>query len=449
MSVIYKTSIKKLLKHSAVLDIYYNKQDTPSSLSKKVDAKLYHFIVVNTQTIYVDIEKMNSTLEAVYTLWDNSDISNIYIHIPILLLKDIDTVEHILYEIVNTSLKNVFKSKKKIIITHDGDEDENLKNIISLIQKIQMARSLSMLPANMATPEKIANKLNDLYQPLSKIRTKILNKDYLKKHHFNLILSVNKGSKNDPCVLVVERKILPKYPTVCIIGKGITFDSGGLAIKPLKYMKDMKFDKIGAVNGAMALLHLLEMKSLKHFNLVGIFPFAENVISETAILPGDVIRSFSGKTVEIINPDAEGRLILADALAYAKKYKPDLIIDIATLTGHAESINCWHNGYFFAEPNPLRSMFETRTNAIGERMIAMPPWSEYNEALQSKVADLINDSSSCDDSFTAALFLREFLPANTDWIHIDLAHEQKNSIPKGTGIRSIVDIVKRYVPKKK
>jgi leucyl aminopeptidase len=214
-------------------------------------------------------------------------------------------------------------------------------------------------------------------------------------------------------------------------------------------MKDMKYDKIGAVNGSISLLHMLEMKSLQHINFIGIFPFAENVISENSILPGDVITSLSGKTVEIINPDAEGRLILADAFTYASRYEPDILIDIATLTGHAESINCWHNGYFFAEPEDLKQLFEKRTNDIGERMIPMPTWNEYREVLNSTVADLINDSNVCDDSFTAALFLKEFLPKNCKWLHIDLAHEITGRIANGTGIRSIIDIIDKYIPKKK
>lgn len=450
MSIVYKLNVNKLPLTGVLVDIYYNHIETISNLGKTIPVNRYDFVSFREESIYLDVDKMMKKLQASITLWDSLNINKIYIHIPnVLLTKDMDELEFILSSIVRTIFTNIYKTSTEIIITHDGNENDKLKNIISMIQKVQVARLLSMLPANLATPEKIAKRIQTLYKNVSKTSTRILNKSYLEKHKFGLLLAVNKGSKNKPCVLVIERKINPKNPTICIVGKGITFDSGGLAIKTLRSMKDMKYDKIGAVNGAISLLHLLEMKDLQHINFIGIFPFAENVISENAILPGDVITSLSGKTVEIINPDAEGRLILADAFTYANRYEPDLLIDIATLTGHAESINCWHNGYFFAEPENLKQLFEKRTNEIGERMIPMPTWGEYREVLNSTVADLINDSNVCDDSFTAALFLKEFLPNNCKWLHIDLAHEITGRIANGTGIRSIVDIVDKYIPKKK
>jgi len=450
MSIVYKLNVREIPNDSAILDIYYNKDESISKIGELVKMNRYDFITVRGDNMYLDIEKMIRKLQSVVSLWENFNVKIIYIHIQDAMLKNKDLTEYTLSSIVRTLFTNIYKTTLKIVITHDGNETrDDLKNIISMIEKVQVARLLSMLPANIATPDSISKQLEKLFKNVANTKTKRLNKDYLQKNGFGLLLAVNKGSKNKPYVLVVERKTNPKNPTICIVGKGITFDSGGLAIKSLRSMKDMKYDKIGAVNGSIALLHLLEMKSLKHINFIGIFPFAENVISENSILPGDVVKSLSGKTVEIINPDAEGRLILADAFSYANRYNPDILIDIATLTGHAESINCWHNGYYFAEPNDLKILVEKRTNSIGERMLPMPTWSEYSEVLKSTVADLINDSSICDDSFTAALFLREFIPKDCKWLHIDLAHEISGSIANGTGIRSIIDIVDKYTHKKK
>jgi len=450
MSIQYKLDIKHIPKDAAILDIYYNGQEKVSPLSKLVPINHYEYISIRKESMYLDMDKMVSKIGAADLLWETFNIFKIYIYIPdSLLYTDNDVLEFTLASCIRSLLSNIYKAKNEIIITHDGKENAAVKNIISMIEKVQAARMMSMLPANLATPELIAKRLQGMFKKIQGVKTAVLGKTYLEKHKFGLILAVNAGSNNKPCILTVERQVNPKNPTVCIIGKGITFDSGGLAIKPIRSMKDMKFDKIGAVCGAMALMHLIELPALKHVNLVGVFPFAENVISSGAVKPGDVIRSFSGKTVEITNPDAEGRLVLADAFAYSARYKPDIVIDIATLTGHAEYINCWHNGYYFAQPESMKHLFEKRTNDIGERMIPMPTWSEYREVLQSTVADLLNDSDICDDSFTAALFLKEFLPAEcAKWLHIDLSHEKKNRIPLGNGIRSIIDIVTNMYKKK-
>jgi len=449
MSIQYKLSINTIPKDSTVIDIYYNDNEIVSPLGKLIPINRYDFISISDKKVYLDMEKITSKLKAGNILWDGLNISKYYIHIPTDLLNaNNDVMEFILSSVVRELMKNVYKNHHNIIITHNGKENSRLRNILSMIEKVQVARLLAMLPSNIATPELIAKRIQKIFNKIPSVKTRLLNKTYLQKHNFGLILAVNGASRNNPCMLTIERKTNPKNPTICIIGKGITFDSGGLAIKPLRHMKDMKYDKTGAVSGSMALAHLLELPSLKHINFIGIFPFAENVISENAVKPGDVVKSYLGKTVEIVNPDAEGRLILADAFAYAHRYKPDLVIDIATLTGHAEYINCWHHGYYFAEPEPFKHMVEKITNDIGERMIPMPTWTEYSEVLQSPVADLLNDSDICDDSFTAALFIKEFLPKNCEWLHIDLAHENDGHIANGNGIRSIINIISKKYNKK-
>ena len=446
----YRLGISKIPKDGAVLDIFYNKNETVSPISSLVPVNRYDFVSVTDETVYLDIQKMMTRMQATDLLWDTFNVFKIYIYLPdALLTSKQGLLEFVMSSFTQAFLSNVYKTQNKIIITHSGKENSRVKNCISMTEKVQVARLFSMLPANVATPEKIAKRIQAIFNKVPRVTTRLLTESYLKQHHFNLILSVNQGSKNKCCMLVIERKTSSKQPTICVVGKGITFDSGGLAIKPLRYMKDMKYDKIGAISGAMALLHLMELKSTKHLNLVGIFPFAENLISSGSIRPGDVIKSHLGKTVEVSNPDAEGRLILADALSYAHKYEPNLVIDIATLTGHAESISCWHKGYYYAIPETLKRLTETATNDIGERMIPMPTWGEYREVLQSKVADLINDSDVCDDSTSAALFLKEFVPKDSQWLHIDLAHEQNDNIPNGAGVRSIIEIVEQTYGKKK
>lgn len=431
MSLIYKLS--QNLNGFKVLEISLDKRSSGTlSFSK--------------ESIYTDVREASNIIKSHTTLWKK----DIALYVPKSLLAEETLLEHILSSLARYILGNIYKSKCTILITHDGSSyNENLKRIISIINKIQVARKMGMMPPNKGTPMKMSKQIAKLFNDsIPGVKTQILNEKYLRTNGYNLIYSVGKSARSRCCMLVIERMKNKTGKTICILGKGITFDSGGLSIKPINGMDKMKYDKTGAVNGSMALLQLME--ELPDTNLVGIFPFAENAVSENSTHPGDVIKSYLGKTVEIIDPDAEGRLVLADAIGHAHKYKPDLIIDIATLTGHAERINCWHNGYCYVRPENLKLQFEKISNNVGERMLTMPSWDDCSYVLKSTVADLTNSPKECGDSFVASLFLKEFLPANTDWIHIDIAHNLvAESIPKATGIHTIVAIVKHYVGIKK
>lgn len=434
MSLIYALNVTKDI-HT--FEILFNKSST--------DSKKLQFA---KQTIYTDVRKSKDIIRSHAILWGDK-VKTVCIYVPENLLDDVDALEHILSSVSRFILKKIYTTKCGIIITHNGTHhNENLKNIISIINKIQFARKLSMTPPDKGTPLYMAKQISKLFKDKN-ITTKIMNEKQLQRNGYNLIYAVGKGANTPCCMLVIERLKKNKEKTICIVGKGITFDSGGLSLKSNSKMQTMKYDKIGAVNGAFALLHLMETHP--ELNLVGIFPFAENAISANATRPSDVVRSYIGKTVEILDPDAEGRLILADALGHAHRYKPDLVIDIATLTGHAAYINCWHNGYCNVHPISLKLAFEDISNRIGERMLTMPSWDDCSYILKSNVADFTNVSSECGDSFTASLFLKEFLPPNCDWIHIDIAHDldEDDKIPKATGIHTIVAIVKHYIGLKK
>ena len=439
MSITYIPNYKNY-KDNIILNILLDDKEVKK---QKLIENGYITIKLNKNTIYSDLDKYNSLLN---NLQDTNNGKDIIIIISNNSISNTLYLEHILSKCVKNIIINPYKSTMNIIITHNSNKKlKHIENIVSIITKVEEARKISMIPSNMSQPIELAKQLKSYFK---KYKTKIFDTKYLEKHNFNLIRSVGESSSNKPCMLVIERIINKSNPTICIVGKGITFDSGGLAIKDLRSMVEMKFDKIGAISSCFSLLHLLELKSLENINLVGILPFAENIISSSSVHPGDVIKSYSGKTIEITDPDAEGRLILAEALSYSKKYKPSLIIDIATLTGHADSINFWHHGYYYAEPSKLKNLVEDLSNDIGERMIPMPSWSEYSNVLESSVADITNSPINKDDSFTAALFLREFIPKNTDWIHIDIAHEFKNGVSQGNGIRSIIHIIEQYTKQK-
>lgn len=425
MSLIYKLS--QNLERFKVLEL---------TLDKKKDGFCF-----SKETIYSDVRDAIDIIKSHKTLW-GKNVTKVAFYISGSLLAEPNLLEHILSTLSRNMVGN-------ILITHDGTTyNEHLKRIVSIINKIQIARKMGMMPPNKATPIKISKEIAKLFNDsIPGVKTEILNQKYIQKNGYNLLYSVGNSAKNPCCMLVVERIKRKTGKTICIIGKGITFDSGGLSLKPINGMVNMKYDKMGAVNGSMALLQLME--ELPDANLIGIFPFAENAVSENATRPGDVVKSYIGKTVEITDPDAEGRLILADAIGHAHKYKPDLIIDIATLTGHSERINCWHNGYCYVRPENLKMQLEKVSYTIGERMLTMPLWDDCSYVLQSTVADLSNSPKACGDSFVASLFLKEFLPPNIDWIHIDIAHNLVDDRPKATGIHTIVAIVKDYIGIKK
>ena len=334
MSVTYIPNYKNY-KDNIILNILLDDKEVKK---QKLIENEYITIKLNKNTIYSDLDKYSKLLN---NLQDTSNSKEIIIIISNNSISNTLYLEHILSKCVKNIIVNPYKSTINIIITHNTNKKlKHIENIVSIITKVEEARKISMIPSNMSQPIILAKQLKSYFK---KYKTKIFDTKYLEKHNFNLIRSVGESSSNKPCILVIERIINKNNPTICIVGKGITFDSGGLAIKDLSSMVEMKFDKIGAISSCFSLLHLLELKSLENINLVGILPFAENIISSSSVHPGDVIKSYSGKTIEITDPDSEGRLILAEALSYSKKYKPSLIIDIATLTGHADSINFWHH----------------------------------------------------------------------------------------------------------
>jgi leucyl aminopeptidase len=247
----------------------------------------------------------------------------------------------------------------------------------------------------------------------------VLRPDRMREERMNAILAVSQGSAQEPRLIVMEhRGGSGERPPIVLVGKGLTFDAGGISLKPPKGMEDMKFDMSGgaAVIGAMHVIAELDLP----LDVVGIIPSSENLISGKALKPGDVIHTRSGKTVEVTNTDAEGRLILSDALDYAREYEPEAVVDLATLTG-AVVIGLGHHaaglmGNDEALVEELRSAGET----AGERCWPLPLWPEYRKQLRSETADLNNVGGRPAGTITAACFLSEFV-GDTPWAHLDIA----------------------------
>jgi leucyl aminopeptidase len=266
------------------------------------------------------------------------------------------------------------------------------------------------------------------------------------------LLAVNQGSAEDLRLVIVEYRCKKKKaPTLLLVGKGLTFDSGGISLKPGAGMQDMKYDMCGGA-AVMAAMQGIAREQPANINVIGIVPATDNMPGGSAVKPGDVITCYNGKTVEVINTDAEGRLILADALAYGvKKYKPDAIVDLATLTGAVIIGLGHHNTGLLANNDELAEKVLLAGAKCGEPVWRLPLGKEYTKQLKSEVADLSNIGGKGGGTITAAAFLEEFVD-ETPWVHLDIAgtawnFTKKSYIPKGpsgTGARTLLELIRSW-----
>ena len=277
-------------------------------------------------------------------------------------------------------------------------------------------RNLQMQPGNVCTPSYLAEQARTLATTHG-FGVTILDKAQIKKEGMGALLAVAQGSAEEPRFIVLEYQGGSGAP-VALIGKGVTFDSGGISIKPAANMEDMKFDKSGAtaVLGAFEVLGRLKPK----INVIGLIPATENLPSGTAVKPGDVVKSHLGKSIEIINTDAEGRLILCDALSYVRRYKPVAVIDAATLTGAVVVALGHHAIGMLGNDEALLAEVRDAGERAGERCWPLPLWDEYRELLKSDVADVKNSGGRAAGTIAGGWFLREFVDG-FPWVHLDIA----------------------------
>lgn len=289
-----------------------------------------------------------------------------------------------------------------------------------VVAGIDLARDLVNQPANHLAPATLVAEAKRIAALAPEVTVKILNRSQAAKQHFNAFLAVAQGSDTEPYVIHLTYR--PKQTTtrsVAIIGKGITFDSGGLSLKPAHYLETMKCDMGGAaaVLGAFQALTSLKPAVTVH----GIIATCENMISGKAYRPGDVITAKNGTTIEVLNTDAEGRLTLADALTYAAEQKPDVMIDLATLTGSCVVALGETVAGLWGTSDELMQAVQAAGAAAGEQLETMPMPAEYAALLESSVADLRNiGTNRYGDAIVAAMFLREFV-GTIPWAHLDIA----------------------------
>ena len=282
-----------------------------------------------------------------------------------------------------------------------------------------LMRNLANLPGNVCTPSYLGKTAEDLAKSYKSLRVKVLGLPEIKKEKMGCFLAVTQGSEEPPRFLVIEHKHpKAKNAPVVLVGKGITFDTGGISLKDPPTMDEMKFDMSGAacVLGTMKTVAELNLP----LNVVALVAACENMPDGRAIKPGDIVTSAAGLTVEILNTDAEGRLVLCDALTYARRFKPDVVIDMATLTGAiVVALGVHHTGVFANDDALARELVDSGLS-VDDRAWHMPLTEEYAEQLKSNFADMANVAGRDGGSCTAAAFLAKFTGGLT-WAHLDIA----------------------------
>ena len=307
-----------------------------------------------------------------------------------------------------------------------------------------VARGIQVLPGNVCTPSYVASAAEELAQRHG-FEITVLDRAAITRDRMGALLAVAQGSEEEPRFIALEYKGAPGAPIV-LVGKGVTFDTGGISIKPAQNMEDMKYD----MSGAAAVLGTFEVlgRLKPQVHVVGLIPSTENMPSGTAVKPGDVITSHLGKTIEVINTDAEGRLILCDALSYARRYRPACVLDIATLTG-AIVVALGHvaSGVMGTDDELVEEVRNAGERA-GERVWPLPLWDEYRDLMKSDIADVKNAGGRPAGSISAGWFLREFVEG-FPWAHLDIAgtaytdRDDPTRVkgPTGVGVRLFSEFV--------
>jgi leucyl aminopeptidase len=325
------------------------------------------------------------------------------------------------YDVYRTKLSRKQKpTLEEVVIVGAGDGAASAWTARSaLLDGLSFPRELVTEPANIIYPESFVDRARKRLEPLG-VEIEVLDEKKMGELGFGALLGVGQGSVKPPRLLVMRWNGGGQAKPVVLVGKGITFDTGGISIKPAAGMEAMKWDMggAGAVTGAMVAIATRKAKA----NVVGICALAENMPDGNAQRPGDVVTSLSGQTIEVINTDAEGRLVLADAMTWAQRqFKPEVMVDLATLTG-AMIISLGHEyGGLFSNDDGLAGKLDAAGKAVGDKLWRMPMGEPYDKLIESHIADMKNVGPREGGSITAAVFLQRFIESGVKWAHLDIA----------------------------
>jgi leucyl aminopeptidase len=338
------------------------------------------------------------------------------------------------------------------LIDTDRQKTELVKGMnegLIIAESVNMARDLVNTPAGDLTPKNLASEAKRICKQAG-CSVDIWDRRDIEKKGMNALLGVSRGSDQEPQFIIIEYGPKKQKPIV-LCGKGVTFDTGGLSIKtPYQYMVDMKCDMAGGAAVIAALRAAALLKVPQH--IIGLIPATENTINGSAQKPGDIVKAFNGKTIEVLNTDAEGRLILADALSYAETLQPQAIIDLATLTGACIIALGYAHAGLFTRNDQLRERLVAASKETGDLVWPMPLTDEYMDMVKGDVSDLRNIQRGTDSgAIVGAVFLQQFVE-KTPWAHLDIAGtayltEEKEYNPKfatGAGTRLLIDLLQKW-----
>ncbi len=458
-----KTDFKKELELTQVKysEKFYKKYSDKDSTSSKYDFPEGQIEFLHITKIKKD--KLNSDTfrnEIAGIVKSLPEVKSFHVILPTFpLLKEVFDSEEYYYQsaIEGFYLGNydfpLYKSKKKkpaqltvnLVVTNTTKANSAIKIAQKLMNAVYFTRDLVNEPAITLTPSELAKRSK---AQLTKVGVKVtvLNKKQLEEKKMGAILAVGSATPNDPCLIVMHYK--PKVKAkrkIALVGKGVTYDTGGLSIKPTQGMLEMKADMAGGATVIGTIKAAAELKL--PYEIIGVVPAVENTIAGNAYKPGDVIKTASGKSIEVKDTDAEGRIVLADALEYASKQKPDEMFDFATLTGAvAVALGLYAAGLFTKNNEIADALFVAGINTH-ERVWRLPFWDDYNKLLDSDIADVSNLGPRWGGAITAGKFLENFVDKKIPWAHIDLAgtaieNDMNNYTKKwhtGFGVRLMIN----------
>lgn len=322
---------------------------------------------------------------------------------------------------------------------------------LSSLKCADVARNLENEPPNVFSPDRFCNVVKKMFKSISKsigtqIKINVLNEQQMKKEGLNLVLAIGLSSKRMPRFMTIELMNNVSYPTICLIGKTVIYDAGGLNIKLTSMTPSMKTDKSGGsvVVGIMKYFAENKIKC----NIVGILPIVENLLSEDVSRPGDIVKSYSGKSVEITDTDAEGRLIMADAISYSKKYNPTYLFDLATLTGWSEAVHMDTSAVCYCRNMELAAQVNKIGDIVGERVWFLPSWDEYTYYTKSPVANIRNYNLDIrEGGYLPSMFLLSFVPLELrdNYVHFDICNNHSNDLAKGNCVVLMIELIKHLL----
>ena len=289
---------------------------------------------------------------------------------------------------------------------------------LAVANGMKICRDVANMPPNICTPAYLASQARRLADSCQFITTKVIGEQQMAELGMNAYLAVARGSSNEAMMSIMEYKGHPDAKPTVLVGKGLTFDSGGISIKPGDGMDEMKYDMCGAASVLGVMTALAQLKP--PINVIGVLAGAENMPDGKSYRPGDILTSMSGQTIEVLNTDAEGRLVLCDVLTYAERFEPEAVIDIATLTGACVIALGSHATGLMANHNPLAHELLNAAELSGDKAWRLPLWDEYQEQIESPFADMVNTGGRPAGAITAGAFLSRFTK-KYNWAHLDIA----------------------------